>query len=130
MLITSYKPDGEGHKHDISTLIRGVLFRKLSIPPSPVEKSVQCIQEFYKEYEKKFEEKIISSLKDYTVEQLMNLDFEIINLDPVIGYEEISKNKTVIRITYKDVNVSVSKREKPRTIEDAQDLYNLIHERR
>ena len=130
MLITSYKPESEGHKHDISTLIRGALFRKLSMPPSPVEKLVQCTQELYKEYEKKFEEKIISSLKDYTVEQLMNLDFEIINLDPVIGYEEISKNKTVIRITYKDVNVSVSKREKPRTIEDAQDLYNLIHERR
>ena len=64
MLITSYKPEGEGHKHDISTLIRGALFRKLSLPPTPVEKSVQCIQEFYNEYEKKLEEKIISSLKD------------------------------------------------------------------
>ena len=130
MLITSYKPDGEGHKHDISTLIRGVLFRKLSLPPSPAEKSVQCIQEFYKEYEKKLEEEIKSALKDYTVEQLMNLDFEIMNLDPVIGYDRISKNETVIRITYKNVGVSVSNREKPRTIEDAQDLYNLIHERR
>ena len=130
MLITSYKPDGEGHKHDISTLIRGVLFRKLSLPPSPAEKSVKCIQELYKEYEKKLEEEIKSALKDYTVEQIMNLDFEIMNLDPVIGYDRISKNETVIRITYKNVGVSVSNREKPRTIEDAQDLYNLIHERR
>lgn len=130
MLITSYKPDGEGHKHDLSTLIRGVLFRKLSMPPSPVEKSVQCIQELCKEYEKKLEKEIKSALKDYTVEQLMNLDFEIINLDPVIGYDRISKNETVIRITYKNVNVSVSNRESPRSIEDAQDLYNLIHEGR
>ena len=130
MLITSYKPEGEGHNHDISTLIRGVLFRKLSMPPSPTEKTVQCIQELYKEYVKKLEEKVKSTLGDYTVEQLMNLDFEIINLDPIIGYSRVSKNKGVVRITYKNVDVSVSKREKPRTIEEAQDLYNLIHERR
>ena len=130
MLITSYKPDGEGHNHDVSGAIRQALFRRLFSKPDPVSEAFGKIQEWHNEYEKILGEKIRLALSSYTAEQLMNLDFEIINLEPVVTFSKVGERESKIEIGYRNVDIVVSNREEPRTAEDAQNLYDLIHERR
>ena len=130
MLITSYKPEGEGHNHDVSGAIRRVLFRRLFSKPDPVAEACRKMQDWHNEYEKIFEKKVKSVLGNYTVEQLMNLDFEIVNLEPIVTFSKVGERESKIEIGYRNVDIVVSNREEPRTAEDAQNLYDLIHERR
>lgn len=130
MLITSYKPDGEGHNHDVSGAIRRVLFRRLFSKPDPIDETFRRVQEWHNEYEKILGEKVRLALSSYTAEQLMNLDFEIINLEPIVTFSKVGERESKILIGYRNVDIVVSNREEPRTAEDAQNLYDLIHERR
>ena len=130
MLITSYKPDGEGHNHDLSMLSRWALFKWLDVPRDPISESLKAMYEYQNKIEKFIESEIKARLATFSIEDFMQIDIEVDEDEPRINIESTSATETKVVCRYNVNGIKIKPRKIPRTIEEAEKIYNLIHERR
>lgn len=130
MLITSYKPDGEGHNHDVSALSRWALFRGLDVSRDPISKSLKAMYEYQNKIEEFIESEIKARLATFSIEDFMQIDIELDEDEPRIDIESTSATETKVVCRYNVHGIKIKPRKTPRTAEEAEKIYNLIHERR
>lgn len=130
MLITSYKPEGEGHNHDLNMLDRWALFRGLDVSRDPISEPLKAMYEYQNKIEKFIESEIKTRLSTFSVEDLMQIDIELDEDEPRVDTERISAFETKVICRYNIRGIKIKPKKTPRTLEEAEKIYNLIHEGR